>query len=155
MNRLTLHLNTVRISWSALGAVSSLNNLKFKLYDSFISVLYKETASPCRYDEGSPLIQNGIAVGVMSRNKGCTAPYPPTVYTRLSAHYSWILRIGGTQPPLPATPYPTPTAGTTFTSSTTQPTTTESTALPTTASTTQGTTTKFVVPTAPCYNCIP
>ncbi|XP_057373601.1 trypsin I-P1-like [Daphnia carinata] len=64
------------------------------------------TSSPCHYDEGSPLVQTigGVdyAVGIMSKNKGCGAAVPSTIYTRLTAYYAWFNEIAGLQPP-PAT----------------------------------------------------
>ncbi|XP_046639647.1 complement factor D-like isoform X3 [Daphnia pulicaria] len=63
------------------------------------------TISPCQYDEGSPLTQRTnstgiseeIVVGIMSKNKGCADPSLPTIYTRLSTYYSWILYTAGPQ----------------------------------------------------------
>ncbi|XP_046439165.1 complement factor D-like isoform X2 [Daphnia pulex] len=63
------------------------------------------TISPCQYDEGSPLTQRTnssgiskeIVVGIMSKNKGCADPSLPTIYTRLSTYYSWILHTAGPQ----------------------------------------------------------
>ena len=109
-------------------------------------------SSPCKYDEGSPLVQNGIAVGIMSRNADCTAPYSPTIYTRLSAYYSWLLRFAGSQPPQPNIPYPTVAPETTTLS---PPTTTSSIANTSTETTTKTTTTPFTIPTVPCVNCVP
>ncbi|XP_032788230.2 complement factor D [Daphnia magna] len=63
-----------------------------------------DVGSPCQYDEGSPLIQTigttSYAVGIMSKNQGCGAGFAPTIYTRLSAYYAWINKIGGLQPVL-------------------------------------------------------
>lgn len=56
------------------------------------------SASPCIYDEGSPLFQNDYVVGIVSKNDGCTGTVLPTIYTRLSAHYAWLNRNAGTQP---------------------------------------------------------
>ena len=62
-----------------------------------------DTESPCHYDEGSPLVQNGLAVGIMSKNNGCGAigaalTFDPTIYTRLSSYYSWLVTTAGPQP---------------------------------------------------------
>ncbi|XP_057374173.1 trypsin V-B-like [Daphnia carinata] len=59
-----------------------------------------DTQSPCQYDEGSPLVQNGYVVGVMSRNSGCDASGTviPTIYTRLSVYYNWMVTTAGIQP---------------------------------------------------------
>ena len=62
--------------------------------------------SPCDYDEGTPLTQlasytgkeERIIVGIMSKNKGCSDLTVPSIYTRLSAYYSWLLKIAGQQP---------------------------------------------------------
>ncbi|XP_046639652.1 trypsin-1-like [Daphnia pulicaria] len=60
------------------------------------------TTSPCDYDQGSPLVQSSdtgnIVVGIMSKNRGCVAPYPPTIYTRLSSYYPWLKQTAGQQP---------------------------------------------------------
>ncbi|XP_046440499.1 trypsin-1-like [Daphnia pulex] len=60
-----------------------------------------DTASPCHFDEGSPLVQTiggaQYAVGIMSKNKGCKAGAEPTVYTRLTAYYAWLKSYGGNQ----------------------------------------------------------
>lgn len=61
------------------------------------------TSSPCVWDEGSPLIQGANVVGIVSNNRGCTSPFLPTLYTRLSAYYAWINRYAGLQPPKPTT----------------------------------------------------
>lgn len=131
-----------------------------------------DVSSPCQYDEGSPLVQNGIAVGIMSKNKGCTAPYTPSIFTRLSIYYYWLNAVGGQQTfttlSAPATtlstvPSTAPTAPC-FNCETTT-TTTIQTTIPTaptapcincetpTATTTIQTT--ISVPTAPCLNCEP
>lgn len=63
--------------------------------------------SPCQYDEGSPLVQiytdpvdattkRLFAVGIMSRTSTCAADVN-SVYTRLSAHYAWLLKTAGPQ----------------------------------------------------------
>ncbi|XP_057373938.1 complement factor D-like [Daphnia carinata] len=63
-----------------------------------------DIGSPCQYDEGSPLVQTigttSYAVGIMSKNQGCGAGFAPTIYTRLSAYYAWLNKIGGLQPVL-------------------------------------------------------
>ncbi|XP_032786898.2 trypsin-1 isoform X1 [Daphnia magna] len=103
-----------------------------------------DVSSPCQYDEGSPLVQNGIAVGVMSKNQGCGVPYVPSIFTRLSVYYYWLNVIAGQQP--------LPTATTT-----TKPTTTTTIVVPTApcinCETPPPTTTTIVIPTAPCLNC--
>lgn len=102
-----------------------------------------DVSSPCQYDEGSPLVQNGIAVGVMSKNQGCGVPYVPSIFTRLSVYYYWLNVIGGQQP------FPTAT--------TTEPTTTTTIVVPTApcinCETPPPTSTTIVIPTAPCLNC--
>nr|CAH0099929.1 unnamed protein product [Daphnia galeata] len=64
-------------------------------------------ASPCQYDEGSPLVQDfvdpdtlkaiPVAVGIFSKNKMCTYTSIDGVgiYTRLSAYDSWLLYTAG------------------------------------------------------------
>lgn len=60
---------------------------------------------PCKYDEGSPLYEpvtsltDGFVVGIVSKNLGCgDSEIYETIYTRLSAYYSWLMRNGGPQP---------------------------------------------------------
>lgn len=116
---------------------------------SFILLL--DTSSPCNYDEGSPLVQSGVVIGVMSHNKGCLPPYVPTLYTRLSAHYDWFLRVAGLQPNKPTTSTTSSPA-----TSTTDSTVTLTDDLPTEGPTGDTTTsTTPYIPTAPCVNCIP
>ena len=53
----------------------------------------------------------GVAVGIMSKNAGCTpedpvaTPLEPTIYTRLTAYYAW-LRTNAGQQPAATTPAP-------------------------------------------------
>lgn len=62
------------------------------------------TSSPCDFDEGTPLVQNytdgtKIVIGVMSRAEpNCDSATSPSVYTRLTAYYAWLLQIAGQQP---------------------------------------------------------
>ncbi|XP_032788292.2 trypsin isoform X1 [Daphnia magna] len=58
------------------------------------------TSSPCQYDDGSPLVQGDIVVGIVSRNTGCGQDILPTLYTRLSSYYAWLNRNAGQQPPM-------------------------------------------------------
>ncbi|KAK4015937.1 chymotrypsin-1 isoform X1 [Daphnia magna] len=69
-------------------------------YQNAYMICTGDTQSPCHYDEGSPLVQNGYVVGVMSRNNGCdaTGTVVPTIYTRLSVYYNWMVAIAGIQP---------------------------------------------------------
>jgi len=69
--------------------------------------------TPCVFDEGSPLVQEpGVAVGIMSKNAGCTpedpvaTPLEPTIYTRLTAYYAWLRTNAGQQPATTTTPAP-------------------------------------------------
>ena len=47
-----------------------------------------EQGSPCQYDEGSPLVQSNVVIGIMSNRLGCTFP-SSTIFTRVSAYYPW------------------------------------------------------------------
>ncbi|KAI9556499.1 hypothetical protein GHT06_016288 [Daphnia sinensis] len=69
-------------------------------YQNAYMICTGDTQSPCHYDEGSPLVQNGFVVGVMSRNTGCDAigTVVPTIYTRLSIYYTWMVATAGIQP---------------------------------------------------------
>lgn len=63
------------------------------------------TVAPCQFDEGSPLVQETyvegnaelIAIGIMSKNQGCSNAMIPTIYTRLSAYSSWFIQTAGPQ----------------------------------------------------------
>jgi Trypsin len=44
----------------------------------------------CQGDSGSPLIQNGIVVGLVSFGRECALPNFPGVYTRISNLTDWI-----------------------------------------------------------------
>jgi len=104
-------------------------------------------SSPCQYDEGSPLVQNGIAVGIMSKNQGCTFPYTPSIFTRLSVYYYWLNVVAGQQSsPTTSAPVTTP-AATTITLPTAPCLNCETTTTTTPAATT------ITIPTAPCLNC--
>lgn len=92
--------NTNATTWFALEMVDFFKELPSSLND----ILYLEIASPCSFDEGTPLVQvykdgiNRIAVGIMSKfAPNCAAP-SPSIYTRLSAYYAWLLKTAGQQP---------------------------------------------------------
>lgn len=71
-------------------------------------LLLSAESSPCTFDEGAPLVQtpstgSPYVVGIMSKNMGCApattgALYKPTVYTRLSSYYDWLINNAGQQP---------------------------------------------------------
>lgn len=92
--------------------------------------------SPCQFDEGSPLVQTidnlPIAVGIVSKYKSCSL-VEPSVYTRVSVYYSWLLKEAGEQPTIdpPTKETPGPTDEVTTDPIVTDPTT-EPTAEPTT-----------------------
>ena len=98
---------------------------------------------PCDFDYGSPLVQDGVAVGILSQQNNCqsSSPYDSSIYTRLASYYYWIREEANTQPsncfkPTVTTGFPTTQAPTTPTISTTtlptqRPTTTPTTARPT------------------------
>ena len=48
------------------------------------------------------MVQDNLAIGIMARNNGCgengTATFDPTIYTRLSAYYAWLVNTAGLQP---------------------------------------------------------
>ncbi|CAG9796394.1 unnamed protein product [Diatraea saccharalis] len=45
---------------------------------------------PCQGDEGGPLFDNGIVVGIYSFRNGCTQSRYPNVFTRTSRYLTWI-----------------------------------------------------------------
>jgi len=54
---------------------------------------------PCDFDYGSPLVQDGVAVGILSQQKNCqSSPYDSSIYTRLASYYYWIREEANTQP---------------------------------------------------------
>lgn len=64
--------------------------------------------SPCRGDEGSPLVQTvdgkERVVGIFSHNRGCgdgisPPSSEPSIFTRLSANFAWLANIAGVQSP--------------------------------------------------------
>lgn len=60
-----------------------------------------DKGGPCTYDEGSPLVQNGMAVGMMSYQRNCwTDPFFSAIYTRLIVYREWLEMVAGTQPPI-------------------------------------------------------
>jgi len=76
------------------------------------------SGTPCDFDQGSPLVQKqdgvefGVAVGIMSKVKECNpadaTTLEPTIYTRLTAYYSWLRTNAGQQPAFTTT---TPASG--------------------------------------------
>lgn len=82
---------------------------------NFLHGSAEDNGGPCRYDEGGPLVQTvagqPIAVGLYSKsNATCSGP---SVYTRLSSYYAWMVKIAGSQPPAPTGAAPTTTTTTT------------------------------------------
>ncbi|KZS19569.1 Uncharacterized protein APZ42_013939 [Daphnia magna] len=75
----------------------------------------RAVGSPCKYDEGSPLVQNlsdvATVVGILSKSDDCSLDTAASVYTRVSIFYSWLINTAGQQPvrttPAPITPEPT------------------------------------------------
>ena len=54
---------------------------------------------PCDYDFGSPLVQDGYAVGILSQQIGCQSfPFESSIYTRLASYFAWIRQEASTQP---------------------------------------------------------
>ena len=54
---------------------------------------------PCDYDFGSPLIQDGYAVGILSQQIGCqSSPFDSSIYTRIASYFAWIRQEASTQP---------------------------------------------------------
>lgn len=54
----------------------------------------QDNSSPCRFDEGSPLVQDGAVVGIVSQNKGCNPVdnhLPPTIYTYVFPYTPWLV----------------------------------------------------------------
>ncbi|XP_046439907.1 chymotrypsin-1-like isoform X1 [Daphnia pulex] len=100
-----LYSNELQNATITLNYNSTICQLAYEIYnDAYMICTGDELdhASPCYYDEGSPLMQNGFVVGVMSRNKGCDAAgtIEPTIFTRLSPYYNWISTTAGLQPVL-------------------------------------------------------
>lgn len=69
----------------------------------YVLLVCLANVSPCDFDEGTPLVQvNGlnkkIVVGLMSQAAPLCAPGNPSLYTRLTAYYAWLLQTAGQQP---------------------------------------------------------
>ncbi|EFX66677.1 hypothetical protein DAPPUDRAFT_331826 [Daphnia pulex] len=103
-----LYSNELQNATVTLNYNSTICQLAYEIYNNAYMICTGDNwflneldhASPCYYDEGSPLMQNGFVVGVMSRNKGCDAAgtIEPTIFTRLSPYYTWISTTAGLQP---------------------------------------------------------
>ena len=66
-----------------------------RYFNEYIN-LEEDEASPCAYDEGSPLLQDDIVIGIMARQVKCGAsPYFSSIYTRLSDYYRWLQQNAG------------------------------------------------------------
>jgi len=55
--------------------------------------------SPCEFDGGVPLVQNGVAVGIFSNDRGCGTNQVASIFTKLTAYFSWLLQNAGQQTP--------------------------------------------------------
>lgn len=86
------------------GGGNKKTTLFFKLSLYVCPPFVSGTASPCDFDEGTPLVQQytdgtRIVVGVMSKPEpACDAATAPSMYTRLTAYYAWLLQTAGQQP---------------------------------------------------------
>lgn len=63
-------------------------------------------ASPCAFDEGSPMIQDQTAIGYDVLAIGIVSTYgaacnSSAVYTQLSSYYAWIRNTAGPQATVP------------------------------------------------------
>lgn len=90
------------------SGISSFNYRKNKCIElkrTWEMFFFIGTVAPCQFDEGSPLVQETnvegnaelIAIGIMSKNQGCSNAMIPTIYTRLSAYSSWFIQTAGPQ----------------------------------------------------------
>lgn len=46
---------------------------------------------PFQGDNGSPLLIDGVVVGVKSRSEACPDPYYPSINTRVAPYSRWIV----------------------------------------------------------------
>ncbi len=60
--------------------------------------LESDLGGPCNLDEGSPLVQDGLAVGIVSLHRCGENPFYSSIYTRLASYFDWFQRIAGFQP---------------------------------------------------------
>lgn len=73
---------------------------------NIFAILVSYVDAPCQYDEGSPFYQQtgpntGFVNGIVSKNLGCgDSEIFQTIYTKLTAYYAWMVRVGGLQPTL-------------------------------------------------------
>ncbi|KAI5621487.1 arginine esterase-like [Silurus asotus] len=53
---------------------------------------YRTTSGACQGDSGGPLVCSGVAVGIVSFNRGRNCDYPdvPNVYTEIAPYVDWI-----------------------------------------------------------------
>jgi len=104
---------------------------------------------PCDFDYGSPLVQDGVAVGILSQQNNCqSSPYDSSMYIRLASYYNWIREEAFIQPRNCFKS--TTTTSSTQTTQESAPTTT-STTMPTSTETTPSTvtTSTTIQPTVP------
>ncbi|XP_057365122.1 trypsin alpha-like [Daphnia carinata] len=72
----------------------------------------RAVGSPCKYDEGSPLVQKlgtdsvATVVGILSKSDDCSLDTAVSVYTRVSIFYSWLINTAGQQPVRTTTLHP-------------------------------------------------
>ncbi|XP_066594937.1 chymotrypsin-1-like [Prorops nasuta] len=65
---------------------------KTPIMDSHICTHTELNKGGCRRDSGSPLVSNGLQIGILSYGKDCGVA-SPMVYTRVSFYKSWVDRI--------------------------------------------------------------
>jgi len=88
-------------TWSVLEQVVTLCLNNYLIWKYIKSLLHSadDVQKPCDFDYGSPLIQDGLAVGILSQQNNCqTSPNNSSIYTRLASYYYWIREEANTQP---------------------------------------------------------
>jgi len=65
----------------------------FRILPGMLCMAIVDGRSPCSADSGSPLVANGVQLGVMSFGTRCGAYNLPTVFARVAAYTNWIRSV--------------------------------------------------------------
>jgi len=65
----------------------------FRILPGMLCMAIVDGRSPCSADSGSPMVANGIQLGIMSFGTGCGRYGVPTGFTRVAAYTNWIRSV--------------------------------------------------------------